>query len=83
MMTDIPILLPQVITGNAIGVLINSADGTGTFDPVVLYTVSTPKWIEVGDVNSDGFLDIAVAASNIAVFSGNGDGTFRCNSIYI
>jgi hypothetical protein len=71
-----PDIVAASYNGNAIGVLINSADGTGTFDPVVLYTVSTPKWLEVGDVNSDGFLDIVIAASNIAVFSGNGDGTF-------
>jgi hypothetical protein len=62
--------------GNAIGVLINSADGSGTFDPVVLYTLTTPKWVEVGDIDGDGFLDIVVAASNISIFKGNGDGTF-------
>lgn len=71
-----PDIVAASYNGNAIGVLINSADGTGTFNPVVLYTVNTPKWLEVGDVNSDGFLDIAIAASNIAIFEGNGDGTF-------
>ncbi len=71
-----PDIVAASYNGNAIGVLINSADGTGTFDPVVLYTVTTPKWVEIGDLNNDGFLDIVVAASNISIFSGNGDGTF-------
>ncbi|MFZ4402051.1 MAG: T9SS type A sorting domain-containing protein [Bacteroidales bacterium] len=71
-----PDIVAASYNGNAIGVLLNSADGTGTFDPVMLYTVNTPKWVEVGDLNADGHLDIAVVASNILIFSGNGDGTF-------
>lgn len=71
-----PDIVATSYNGGAIGVLINTADGSGIFNPVVLYSVGSPKWVEVGDVNSDGFLDIVVAASTLSVFSGNGDGTF-------
>jgi len=72
-----PDIVAASYNGNAIGVLINSADGLGTFNPVVLYSVTTPQWIEVGDLNIDGNLDIAVVTNNnISLFSGNGDGTF-------
>ena len=72
-----PDIVAASYNGNAIGVLINSADGLGLFNPVVLYSVTTPQWLEVGDLNIDGYLDIAVVTNNnISLFSGNGDGTF-------
>jgi hypothetical protein len=61
-------------------------NGDGTFAPQVDYTVgsdpsepSAPFTIVAGDFNGDGHLDLAVNDSEdsaIAVFLGNGDGTF-------
>jgi hypothetical protein len=78
---------PDIVVGNRnsgnISVLLNS--GNGTLDSAVDYatpTTGTPESIAVGDFDGDGKLDIAVAisginASEIALFLGNGDGTFK------
>ena len=55
--------------------------GTVGFAPPQTYSVGTyPESIAIGDFNSDGVPDIAVASHNqnrIDVLLGNGDGTFR------
>jgi FG-GAP-like repeat/PASTA domain/Dockerin type I domain/Divergent InlB B-repeat domain/FG-GAP repeat len=78
---------PDIVVGNRnsnnISVLLNS--GNGTLQTAVNYSTpltGTPESIAVGDFDGDGKLDIAVAisginASEIALFLGNGDGTFQ------
>ncbi|MGA3327934.1 MAG: choice-of-anchor D domain-containing protein [Terriglobia bacterium] len=67
-------------TPGTASVLLNKADGTGTFQTQSKYTVgSVPTYVAVGDLNGDANLDLAVAnqASNtMTIFLGNGAGTF-------
>ncbi len=64
--------------------------GDGTFQDAVNYTVSTDIWpsasLASGDFNHDGVTDLALVAvtgtdevngSDVVVFIGNGDGTFK------
>ena len=55
--------------------------GDGTFDPVVhLPAVTRPRVPVVEDLDGDGALDLAVVAEtsgDLAVYLGNGDGTFQ------
>jgi hypothetical protein len=38
--------------------------GDGTFQPGVLHAVwDQPRWVEVGDINTDGHLDLAITNS--------------------
>jgi hypothetical protein len=71
-----------VANGSAIEVHLNS--GTGTFQPRVEYPApSGSNAVSVGDFDGDGKTDVVAVASAvtydgpIAVFRGNGDGTFR------
>jgi hypothetical protein len=61
-------------------------NGDGTFQPQVTYATATiPGGVAVGDFNSDGFLDLAVANTNsntIGIQLGNGDGTFQPQVTY-
>ena len=65
---------------NNVGILLG--DGNGTFSSPVIYSMSNnagPACIAVGDLNSDGHLDLAVTnhdASNIAILLGHGNGDF-------
>jgi hypothetical protein len=46
------------------------------------FTITNPDAVAVGDFNGDGKLDIAIAAIQLQVFMGNGDGTFRVPEKY-
>ena len=74
-------------TDGTVSVLLGNGDGT--FKPQVTYASGlTPVAVVVGDFNHDGNLDLAVANSgcpplggecsggSVAIFPGNGDGTF-------
>jgi hypothetical protein len=69
------------------GMTVLLGKGDGTFRPPVSYDAGVrPYAVVAGDFNGDGILDLAVGASGdaatkqpatIAVFLGNGDGTFQ------
>src|SRR5262249_20596713 len=59
-------------------VYIALGNGDGTFQTPVQYAAGTnPHWIDVGDLNGDGFTDVVVSnrAGAVMLFN-NGDGTF-------
>jgi uncharacterized protein (TIGR03437 family) len=78
-------LVAANFASNTVAVALGKGDGT--FQPPVTYQAdpsqaSGPSGIQVADFNGDGRLDIAVAngataVSSVAVFLGNGDGTFQ------
>jgi hypothetical protein len=69
------------VMDDTISVLLGNGDGT--FQSPVAYSTGSgtaPGWTSVGDVNGDGNLDLAVtdtATSKVAIFLGNGNGTFQ------
>ena len=56
------------------------ADGSGGFDPRVLYTTGIePSSVQAADVTGDGILDLVTAnrvGGNVSMFTGAGDGAF-------
>ncbi|CAF4606681.1 unnamed protein product [Rotaria socialis] len=62
--------------------------GNGSFAPITTYSTghgSSPRFLDTGDFNNDGKLDIAVAnygTNNIVVLFGYGDGTFLLGIAY-
>ena len=64
---------------NQVAVILGKGDGS--FDAPSYYTVGAAPWnIVVGDINQDGFLDLAVASDasgSVSILQGNGDGTFQ------
>jgi hypothetical protein len=62
--------------------------GNGMFVQKALYEYGdTPTGVAAADINGDGVLDLAVTqggpmSSSVAVFVGNGDGTFNAPSSY-
>jgi hypothetical protein len=66
-------------------------NGNGTFRPPMTYSVGQGAsfqffQIAVGDLNADGKLDFVVSDyddNNVAVFMGNGDGTFQPEVTYV
>ena len=53
--------------------------------PPTLTTGVNPDSVDVGDVNSDGRVDIIVAnytSNDVSVFLGNGDGTYQTPVIF-
>jgi hypothetical protein len=63
-----------------VSVLINKADGSGTFKPAVNYTVGRlPYQAAIGDLNGDGIPDLAVSdygPGTISILYGSANGTF-------
>jgi hypothetical protein len=67
---------------DSVGVLLGNGDGT--FNPAATYSTGSYQdfWeadsIAIGDVNGDGYADLAVATGGgLYVLLGNGDGTFQ------
>jgi len=76
------------VPGTTVSVLLNSGDGSGTFQTQVGYPVgSSPRSVAVGDFNGDGKPDLAVANDgsssvpgatvSVLLNSGDGSGTFQ------
>jgi FG-GAP-like repeat len=67
-----------VTTKTAVAVLFGK--GNGTFQPPVrLQTPAQPSWIALGDINSDGYTDVAltmVSSNEVSVFLNNRAGGF-------
>lgn len=83
---------PGTNTSLEFGLLLN--DGT-SFSPSVITQVESSAgfqstaWVEAGDFNGDGRMDLAVAtgsyeiaAPGISILLGNGDGTFQTSVLY-
>ena len=64
---------------NQVAILLGNGDGS--FQAPSYYAVGAAPWnVVVGDINQDGFLDLAVASdgsSYVSILQGNGDGTFQ------
>jgi hypothetical protein len=72
---------------NSIGIALGNGDGTFKA-PASISVACNPVSVTVGDFNGDGKLDLAVSApgcspgtSGVAIFLGNGDGTFTAKGI--
>jgi hypothetical protein len=76
---------PDLVVGTDGGsafVLLNKADGTGSFGSAVPYSAggSRPRFVAIGDFNGDGVLDLALSNfgnNTVGILQGVGDGTFK------
>ncbi|MEQ9468614.1 MAG: FG-GAP-like repeat-containing protein [Ekhidna sp.] len=69
------------VSQNSLGeVVIFLGDGEGGFTSNGNYDTGDASWLELGDINNDEHLDIAVASTN-KVLLGVGDGTFTIQTI--
>jgi FG-GAP-like repeat len=72
--------------GGHVSVLLGKGDGT--FQPPLAFPVDAPADLVVGDLDEDGYPDLAVvespgqSAGVLQVFFGNGDGTFHAGPRY-
>jgi len=86
--------VPDIVAANSqddsVSVLINNADGSGTFDPFQSYSAGgDPRDVVAGDLDGDldGDFDIDVVVPNVfqdtvSVLMNNGDGTFAAPVSY-
>jgi len=78
-----------VIPDDSSGVLVFLGKGDGTFYPPVDYVVGSarspfnPYNLQLIDTNGDGKLDIISVNSDVAIWMGNGDGTFQAPIRYL
>jgi hypothetical protein len=85
-----PDLIAVSQTAGTVSILLGSGNGTFTLQPNPLQVGSNfpnaqPDAIAVADLNEDGKLDIVVAngaETDVAVFLGNGDGTFGAEQLF-
>ncbi len=77
--------IPDAVTLGSSGSTahISLGNGDGTFQPAVSFATDYgPRFLDTGDLNGDGFLDVATANYNspnhtVTVLVGNGNGTFK------
>jgi hypothetical protein len=70
--------LDMAVVGEAERVHALMGKGDGTFSSPKSYRAGlAPHAIAAADFNGDGKLDLAVAAANVSILLGNGDGTFQ------
>ncbi len=81
---DLAVAIDTVETFDDVAVLLNSGDGT--FAPPTLFSVGTvPKSLEMGDMDGDGDLDVAVVnqgSGDVSILLNNGNGTFAPEVFY-
>ena len=78
---DLLLLTPDFGSGATMAILLGN--GNGTFQAPVTYSVPVAPYLVVGDFNSDGKPDIAIAGnSQVSTLINNGDGTFKSPTNY-